>query len=75
MTIRQALDSRVSRRFDQAAPIRSLSHPAMGEMLKLIHEHDIKAADIEKVDVGANHGSFTREASTGSKLLDSAARY
>jgi len=36
-------------------PSGSLSHPAMGEMLRLIHEHDIKAAEVEKVDVGANH--------------------
>jgi 2-methylcitrate dehydratase PrpD len=40
-------------------PSGSLSHPAMGEMLRLIHEHDIKAADVEKVDVGANHAMLT----------------
>src|SRR5216683_416854 len=40
-------------------PSGSLSHPAMGEMLRLIHEHDIKAADVEKVDVGANHAMTT----------------
>ena len=28
-------------------------------MLSLIHEHDIKAADVEKVDVGANHAMTT----------------
>ena len=33
----------------------SLSHPAMGEMLRLIREHDIKPANVEKVDVGGNH--------------------
>jgi 2-methylcitrate dehydratase PrpD len=31
----------------------------MGEMLRLIHEHDIKASDVEKVDVGANHAMTT----------------
>ena len=31
----------------------------MGEMLSLIHEHDIKASDVEKVDVGANHAMTT----------------
>jgi len=40
-------------------PSGSLSHPAMGEMLRLIHEHDIKAADVEKVDVGVNHAILT----------------
>jgi len=36
-------------------PSGSLSHPAMGAMLALIHQNDIKAADVEKVDIGANH--------------------
>ena len=40
-------------------PSGSLSHPAMGEMLRLIHEHDLKASDVEKVDVGANHAMLT----------------
>src|SRR6202521_5843036 len=40
-------------------PSGSLAHPAMGEMLRLIHERDIKAADVEKVDVGANHAMLT----------------
>jgi len=40
-------------------PSGSLSHPAMGEMLSLIHKYDIKAADVEKVDVGANHAMTT----------------
>ena len=40
-------------------PSGSLSHPAMGEMMRLIHENDIKAADVEKVDVGANHAMTT----------------
>ncbi len=40
-------------------PSGSLSHPAMGEMLRLIHQYDIKAADVEKVDVGANHAMTT----------------
>ncbi len=40
-------------------PSGSLSHPAMGELMRLIREHDIKAADVEKVDVGANHAMTT----------------
>ena len=36
-------------------PCGSLSHPAMGEMLRLIRQYDIKASDVEKVDVGGNH--------------------
>jgi len=40
-------------------PSGSLSHPAMGEMLRLIREHDIKPADVETVDVGGNHAMTT----------------
>lgn len=40
-------------------PSGSLSHPAMGEMLRLIKEYNIKAEDVEKVDVGANHAMTT----------------
>src|SRR6195256_332995 len=40
-------------------PSGSLSHPAMGEMLRLIHENDIKPGDVEKVDLGANHAMLT----------------
>src|ERR1019366_8712656 len=40
-------------------PSGSLSHPAMGEMLRLIRENNIKAADVEKVDLGANHAMIT----------------
>lgn len=40
-------------------PSGSLSHPAMGEMLQLIHDNKIKAADVEKVDVGGNHSMTT----------------
>ena len=40
-------------------PSGSLSHPAMGEMLRLIRQNDIKAADVEKVDLGANHAMMT----------------
>jgi 2-methylcitrate dehydratase PrpD len=40
-------------------PSGSLSHPAMGEMLRLIHENDIKPGDVEKVDLGANHAMTT----------------
>ena len=40
-------------------PSGSLSHPAMGELLRLVHEHQIKAADVEKIDLGANHAMTT----------------
>jgi 2-methylcitrate dehydratase PrpD len=40
-------------------PSGSLSHPAMGEMLRLIKENNIKASDVDKVDVGANHAMTT----------------
>src|SRR3546814_9681752 len=36
-------------------PSGSLTHPGMTEMMRLILEHDIRAADVEKVDVGTNH--------------------
>lgn len=35
-------------------PSGSLTHPGMTEMLKMIREHDIKAQDVERVDVGTN---------------------
>jgi 2-methylcitrate dehydratase PrpD len=37
-------------------PSGSLTHPAMGEMQRLIREHNITAADVEKVDMGGNSG-------------------
>jgi 2-methylcitrate dehydratase PrpD len=40
-------------------PSGSLSHPAMGEMLRLIHDNNLKAADVAKVDVGGNHSMTT----------------
>lgn len=40
-------------------PSGSLTHPAMGEMLRLIDENDIKPAEVEKVDLGANHAMMT----------------
>jgi len=40
-------------------PSGSLTHPAMGELMRLIKENDIKPADVEKVDVGANHPMMT----------------
>jgi 2-methylcitrate dehydratase PrpD len=40
-------------------PSGSLSHPAMGEMLRLIHENKIVAANVGKVDVGGNHSMTT----------------
>jgi 2-methylcitrate dehydratase PrpD len=35
-------------------PSGSLTHPGMTELLRLIHENSIRAADVERVDVGAN---------------------
>ena len=40
-------------------PSGSLSHPAMGEMLRLIRENNIEPEEVEKVDVGANHSMTT----------------
>lgn len=40
-------------------PSGSLSHPGMGEMLRLIRENDIKPGNVEKVDLGANHAMTT----------------
>jgi 2-methylcitrate dehydratase PrpD len=40
-------------------PSGSLSHPAMGEMMRLIREHKLKPADVESIDLGANHGMTT----------------
>jgi 2-methylcitrate dehydratase PrpD len=37
-------------------PSGSLTHPAMGEMMRLIREHNIQPANVEKVDVGGNSG-------------------
>jgi 2-methylcitrate dehydratase PrpD len=37
-------------------PSGSLTHPAMGEMLRLVREHDIKPANVEKIEVGGNSG-------------------
>jgi 2-methylcitrate dehydratase PrpD len=37
-------------------PSGSLTHPAMGEMQRLIRENNIKAAEVEKVDMGGNSG-------------------
>jgi len=35
-------------------PSGSLTHPAMGEMLRLIREHRLAADEVEKVDMGGN---------------------
>ena len=40
-------------------PSGSLTHPAMGEMMRLIREHDIKPGNVEKVEVGGNRGMVT----------------
>src|ERR1700730_2732179 len=40
-------------------PSGSLAHPAMTELARLIEANNIKAAQVEKVDVGANHNMTT----------------
>ena len=40
-------------------PSGSLTHPAMGEMQRLIRENNINARDVEKVDMGGNSGMMT----------------
>src|SRR5258705_962368 len=40
-------------------PSGSLTHPAMTELARLIDVHKIQAAQVEKVDVGANHNMNT----------------
>jgi 2-methylcitrate dehydratase PrpD len=40
-------------------PSGSLTHPAMGEVIRLIRQHDIKPAEVEKVDVGGNNRMVT----------------
>jgi 2-methylcitrate dehydratase PrpD len=37
-------------------PSGSLTHPAMGEIQRLIRAHNIKAADVTSVDMGGNSG-------------------
>ena len=37
-------------------PSGSLSHPAMTELMRLIEANDIRPEQVEKVDIGANHG-------------------
>ena len=42
-------------------PSGSLTHPAfMGEMLRLMREHNIEPAEVEKVEVGGNSGNDER---------------
>jgi 2-methylcitrate dehydratase PrpD len=40
-------------------PSGSLTHPAMTELARLIEVNNIQAAQVEKVDVGANHNMTT----------------
>src|SRR5580700_5182316 len=40
-------------------PSGSLAHPAMTELARLIVVHDIQAAQVVKVDIGANHNMTT----------------
>jgi 2-methylcitrate dehydratase PrpD len=37
-------------------PSGSLTHPAMGEMMRLILQHNIQPGNVEKVDMGGNSG-------------------
>src|SRR2546427_11642487 len=36
------------------SPSGSLTHPAMGEMLRLARENNVQAANVDKVDMGGN---------------------
>ena len=40
-------------------PCGSLAHPAMGELLRLIREHDVKPQEVEKVDIGTSRNLTT----------------
>src|SRR6267142_1532851 len=40
-------------------PSGSLSHPAMTELVRLINAHKLQPAQVEKLDVGANHQMTT----------------
>jgi 2-methylcitrate dehydratase PrpD len=40
-------------------PSGSLTHPAMTELARLIELHNLQAAQVEKVDIGANHNMTT----------------
>jgi 2-methylcitrate dehydratase PrpD len=40
-------------------PSGSLTHPAMTELVRLIQVNNVQAAQVEKVDVGANHNMTT----------------
>ena len=40
-------------------PSGSLTHPAMTELMRLIETNDIRPDQVEKVDIGANHGMTT----------------
>jgi 2-methylcitrate dehydratase PrpD len=40
-------------------PSGSLTHPAMTELVRLIEANKIQAAEVEKVDIGANHNMTT----------------
>src|ERR1700730_11595677 len=40
-------------------PSGSLTHPAMGAMIRLIRENNILPAQVEKIDVGGNHSMTT----------------
>jgi 2-methylcitrate dehydratase PrpD len=40
-------------------PSGSLAHPAMTELAHLIEVHNVQAAEVEKIDIGANHQMTT----------------
>jgi 2-methylcitrate dehydratase PrpD len=35
-------------------PSGSLTHPAMGQMIKLVRQNDLKPVDVEKIEIGGN---------------------
>jgi len=40
-------------------PCGSLTHPAMGEIARIVREHDVRPGSVEKVDIGGNHSMVT----------------
>jgi len=40
-------------------PSGSLTHPALGEMMRLVLEHDVRPGEVERVDVGGNSRMVT----------------
>src|SRR3989475_9200830 len=52
------------------SPSGSLTHPAMGEMLRLARENNVQAANVDKVDMGGNRSEeHTSELQSQSNLV------